>query len=323
MKKDKPRFLIAEPTSFSSVAIDLLSEVADVECRAIGQEEISAALSMYDGIWIRLGLCIRKVDLPVDMRCRWLVTATTGTDHILPEAMAAGLAVLSLRGRLEFLDTIHATAEHTLALLLALARRIPWAHGAVLSGRWDRDAFRGVELKGRTAGIIGCGRLGRRVAEYLLALGMHVVGYDPYVNSTVGIDMIRDPLMLLRQCDVVTVHVALTESTCGLVGREWFAAMKPGALFINTSRGTMVDELSLLECLQSGRLAGAAVDVLSGEPAVGIGHPLIRYATQRDNLIITPHIGGAVEGVMARCEEHMADVVCRTIEAEWAGVRCS
>lgn len=309
--------MIAEPADFSLDALRILSEVAQVECRALSQADVCEALASFDGLWIRLGLNIRASDIPSRPRCQMLVTATTGVDHVDAAALEkAGIALVSLRGRTDFLRTVSATAEHTVALLLALTRRVPWAFEAARAGRWDREAFRGHELQGKTAGIVGYGRLGRLVARLLTAFGMRVVAFDTRDGAaTDGVTRAPDLDSLLRESDIVSVHVDLNPTSERLFDRRRFAVMKFGTYFINTSRGAIVDEEALIAALNSGRLAGAAIDVLSGEPAIDDRHPLVRYAAQHANLLITPHIGGATFESMAKCEVYLAEVVRQELQA--------
>lgn len=302
------RLLIAEPDGFSPNALALLRQRWEVDCRPLTQAEVRAALSKYDAIWVRLHLQIRAAEIPGDLRCKYVLTATTGVDHLDVDALEArGVTVLSLRGQGDFLATISATAELTLGLILALVRKIPQAYADVCAGHWRRDLFRSCELQGRTAGIIGLGRLGRKVAVYLNALGMKVIYFDPFVQEGgSGATPVATLPGLLELADLVTVHVPLNEQTRHLLNSAAFAFMKPGAWFVNTSRGPVVDEQALLGALESGRLAGAAVDVLEGEPHITRDHPLLQYARAHHNLLITPHIGGAAMDAMARCETFLA-----------------
>ncbi len=309
------RILIAEPENFSIKALSKLQDIATVDCRDIDQREIRRALEEYDVIWVRLRLHIRREDFPKKLRCKFVVSATTGTDHLdLDGLQKCGVNVLCLREERDFLETIGVTAELTLGLILALVRRLPAAVNSVSQqGRWDRDAFRGVEIYGKTAGIIGLGRLGRKMSQFLKALGMKIVGWDPYAQPVPGVVPASSLNALLQESDVVTVHVPLNEETHGLFTADCFSAMQKGSFFINTSRGALVDEIALLESLQSGHLGGAAVDVLCGEPDIDANNPLVGYARAHDNLLITPHIGGAVAGVMGRCELHMASILIESL----------
>ncbi len=311
MSRPALRILIAEPENFSAEAVRTLSRVARVECRRLKQSEMRAAMERYDGIWLRLHLGVRKSDLPAKPRCRFVVTATTGVDHIdLAAAKRAGIRVMSLRGHDAFLKTVSATAELTVGLILGLLRQIPAASESVRRGEWKRDSFRGRELQGKTAGLVGYGRLGRKVAAYLKAFGMRVLAYDPYVR---GAALERSLESLLRKSDVVSVHVSLTPETERMFTAKRFAQMKRGAWFVNTSRGAVVDERALLAALKSGRLAGAALDVLRGEPGIDRKHALVRYAAANSSLLLTPHIGGATGESMAKCENYMARVVVSSL----------
>jgi D-3-phosphoglycerate dehydrogenase len=239
-----------------------------------------------------------------------VVSATTGLDHVDEQAARErGVAVLSLRGEAVFLRGVSATAEHAFALLLALERRIVPASRSVAAGRWERDPFRGRELRGRRLGIVGLGRLGRQVARFGLAFGMRVGATDPYAREWLeGVERHATLDALLPESDVLTLHVPLGDETRGLIGRRELARLPQGAALVNTSRGEVLDEAALVEALESGRLAGAALDVVQHErnDAQRRGSELFAYAAQHDNLLVTPHIGGATHESMARTELFMA-----------------
>jgi D-3-phosphoglycerate dehydrogenase / 2-oxoglutarate reductase len=177
------------------------------------------------------------------------------------------------------------------ALLMALARKLPQALKHVTQGGWTREEFPGVMLRGKTLGLIGCGRIGGWMARYARAFDMDVIGYDPFLTTFP--DTIRKATQaeVFAQSDFVSIHVHLSPETTGLVTKALIDSMKPGAFLINTSRGAIVDESALLAALESGRLGGAGLDVLEGEPDTA-DHPLVRYARTHDNLLITPHVGG-------------------------------
>ena len=290
----RPRILLAEPDRFSPRALAALTEWAEVESRRPVGDSLRAAFENYDIVWLRLGFRVTSETVRSPVRCRIVATAVTGLDHIdLDACNAAGITVVSLRGETEFLREIRATAELTIALALALLRRLPAACRSTLEGRWDRDQFQGRELYGKTVAIIGMGRLGRITAAYFKAFGMTVLGHDPYQEFPSNLAQAVGSLPeAVEQADLVSVHVNYHAATRHLINRGVFAAMKPGTVLINTSRGGVIDETALLEALRSGRLAGAALDVVDGEPHVGPDHPLILYAREHDNLLITPHIGG-------------------------------
>jgi D-3-phosphoglycerate dehydrogenase len=244
-------------------------------------------------------------------RLKIIVTPTTGLNHIdVEEARRRRIEVLSVRGETTFLEDVRATAEHTVALMLALLRHVPAAFAHVKSSGWNRDQFKGSELHEKTIGVIGYGRLGRIVARYLRAFDAHVLATDPNVDaSLVAPDVALVPLtQLLQEADLVTLHTNLCEKTRGLFGQAEFSTMKRGAWFINTSRGELVDESALLAALRSGQLGGAALDVLCEEHSDGMGNnPLVVYAREHDNLVITPHIGGCTTESMEKTELFLAE----------------
>ena len=298
----------------------MLRRVGKVVLNDLDRPRLLRAVAQADVLWIRLRHRIDAEVMDHAPRLKIIVSPTTGLNHIdLEEASRRGVRVLSLRGDTEFLKNVHATAEHAVGLLLALVRHVPEAKSHVISGGWIRDRFRGNELQGKTAGVVGYGRLGRIVARILLAFEMRVLASDPHVWTTdadPGVEIV--PLNeLLRESDIVSLHVNLYAETSGFFGASHFAQMKPGAWFINTARGELVDEAVLLEMLQTGRLSGAAVDVLSDERSTGMSsHPLVQYARQHENLIVTPHIGGCTVESMEKTELHMARKLCDTLSAK-------
>jgi D-3-phosphoglycerate dehydrogenase len=303
----RPTVLIAESQGFSEAALATLRSAAEVTLADLDRPGLLRAASQADVLWVRLRHRVDREVFESAERLRVLVTATTGLNHVdLAEAARRRVQVLSLCGEAEFLRDVRATAEHTVGLLLALLRQTPAAVEHVKQGGWDRDRFRGREAAGKTVGLVGYGRLGRLVGQYLAAMGARTVASDPYVQAA-DVEML--PLAdLLRTADVVSLHASLTAETQRFFGRAQFAAMKPGAWFINTARGELVDETALLEALESGKLAGAALDVLAGEDAAGMAHhPLVRHAREHPNVIVTPHIGGCTSESMEKTERYLAE----------------
>lgn len=313
----RPRLLIAEPEKFSPRAIAALTQWAEVEQRRPLKADLRAAFVESDIVWIRLGFRVTADTIRSPVRCRILATPVTGLDHIdLDACRQAGIQVVSLKGETEFLRDVRATAELTVALLLALVRRLPAATLSVLEGRWDRDSFQGRELFGKRAAIIGMGRLGRITAGYFKAFGMQVVGYDPYQQFPAELaQSVSDLTEAVAEADVVSVHVSYHAGTRHLINATVLQAMKSGAVLINTSRGGVIDEVALLDALRTGKLGGAALDVLESEPDIDRQHPLIAYARQNPNLIITPHIGGNTAESFEKTELFLADKVKKTWES--------
>ena len=288
-----------EPLRYDDTLMAELRAVSRVDTLDTGsRSEILHKLrsTPYDALFVRLG---HRIDREVYSACptiRFLVTPTTGLNHIdLDAAHEAGIQIISLHGQTDFLRTIPSTAEHTWGLLLALLRRLPAAYQSVLHSQWVREPFLGNELFGRTLGILGLGRLGTMVANYGLAFGMRVLAHDITPREQAGVRLVSLE-ELLHKADVLTLHLPLNHSTSGYLSAERISAMSPRTVVINTARGELVDEVALLDALQNGRIAGAALDVLSGDSVwtshVDPSHPLVRYAQTHDNLIITPHIGG-------------------------------
>jgi D-3-phosphoglycerate dehydrogenase len=292
----KPSILIAEPHGFTPEAYRVLQIAANVWCATITRNGMSEAMRHYDAIWVRLGHRITAATIPADCKCRLIATPCTGLDHIDVDACRArGIEVVSLKGETEFLSDVHATAEHTLALTLALLRKlVPAVNGA---GDWQRDRYCGRELYGKTVGIIGYGRIGKQVCRLFNAFGTHAFTSDCGAWDH-----------LLRASDVVTLHVPFNASTRHIMGANELALMKPTAVLINTSRGGVIDEKALADALENERIAGAALDVLDGEPP-DFNHPLLKLARTTDRVIVTPHIGGKTHESCEKTEVFLANKV--------------
>jgi len=307
--------LNAESLNYSDEARQVLQSIGDLDERQLDRAGLLACISDYDALIVRLGFQVDREMLDAATCLKAIVTATTGLDHIdTAYAARRGIEVLSLRGEIDFLRSIPATAEHTWALLLALIRRIPQAAAAVRAGAWDRDAWRGHDLHGRRLGILGLGRIGEKVACYGLAFGMAVAAFDPYRGDWLP-DVQRCSSLdeLLRQADVLSLHVPLNNETCYMIGARELALLPAGAVVINTARGAALDGIALVESLRRGHLAGAALDVIEDEldEDQRRNSPLLAYARQFDNLLITPHIGGATFESMACTESFMAQKLKR------------
>jgi D-3-phosphoglycerate dehydrogenase len=297
-------------------AMAALAPVADVVELPAGREGLLEAIGGFDAYFATLAVRADGKVLERAKRLRVIATPSTGLDHIdLAAAAERKIAILSLKDDTEFLDRITATAELAWGLLLATVRRLPWAFEAARRGEWARDRFRGRQLSGKTLGVLGYGRLGRMVARYGLAFRMRVLACDVRpVEPEAGVALV-DLDTLLRESDVLSVHVHLTEANRGLLGAKEFARMKTGAVLVNTSRGAIVDEPALLAALESGRLAGAGLDVICGEWDADLaGHPLIRYASAHENLVISPHIGGVTAESQRLAMAHTAEKLLHYLE---------
>jgi phosphoglycerate dehydrogenase-like enzyme/CMP-N-acetylneuraminic acid synthetase len=229
-------------------------------------------------------------------RLRAIATPSTGSTHIdLDYCRRRGIKVIALKGS-PVIDQVYASSEFSFALMLAVVRRLPQAADSARRGFWREveAQFRGIELSGKTLGLVGYGRIGRNLSRYARAMGMNIIAVDPNVSiADEGVEQVRSADELLPRADVVAICVHLDDSTRGMVTADWFARMKDGAYFLNTSRGEVVDEAAMLAALDSGRLAAAGVDVVSEEQQADLReHPVVRYAREHDNLVITPHMAG-------------------------------
>jgi D-3-phosphoglycerate dehydrogenase len=284
------------------------------EAEHIGAEEalVASALKRADGlIDASMRVKITGEMLRRAPNLRIISCATTGSDHIAKdEAASRGIEIRTLREDPELLRDLTPAAELSWALVLACARRLVPAVVHVRQGKWQREEFPGMMLRGRTLGLVGCGRIGQWMARYASAFGMRVIGCDPNLDPWPSTIERATLLEVAEQADVLSVHVHLSDATRGLISAEVFDRMKPGAIFINTSRGAVADEAALLKGLESGRLAAAGLDVLEGEPDIET-HPLFKYTQAHDNLLITPHCGGyspdAVRLVCRRAAEKVAE----------------
>lgn len=310
--------LNAEPLNYSEDAHALLNQLGTVVAKEMSRSQIIDELNAYDVLIVRLAHQIDREIMDAAPNLKVIVTATTGLDHIdLKYARSRGITVLSLQGETSFLRSITATAEHTWALLLGLLRQLVSASAAACSGNWDRDAFRGHELCGKRLGLIGLGRIGEMVARYGQAFGMDVGAYDPFINDWAEDVWQASALSdLLVRSDVLSLHVPLNAETTGMIGAPEMKSLPPGAVLINTSRGRLIDEAALLQALKSGRLAGAALDVIADERDADrrIDSPLLNFARKSKNLLITPHIGGATYESMAKTEVFMARKLVKFID---------
>ena len=200
------------------------------------------------------------------------------------------------------------TAELSFAMLLSLARKVPQAYASMVAGKWDRKQFSGVELAGKTLGVLGMGRIGSEVAKRALAFGMKVVGYDPFLTETralaLGIELAADQDEVYREADFITVHLPVTEQTRGILNAAAFAKMKPKVCIVNCARGEIIAENDLLAALDSGKVAGAALDVFAVEP-LPAEHPFRKHA----GIILTPHLGASTREAQEKCGVEVAEVI--------------
>ena len=303
----KLRILCMHETQPYPYVLDPLSDIADIVTEEPDQQALIEKISGYDAYMCALSVRVNAEVLANAERLKVVSTSSTGTDHIdLDLCAQKGITVLDNKKDIDLLKDITCTAELGWGLLLGVIRHIPWAYDAAKQGFWARDVFRGHQLNGMTYGVLGMGRLGTISAQYANAFRMRVLGCDVKQIDLPDVEQV-DLDTLLRESDVISIHVHLTEETRGMIGRNEFAKMKDGAILINTARGAILDETSLLEALQSGKLGGAGLDVIHGEWSKDLyHHPLIQYARAHDNLLIVPHLGGVTFESQATTMLHTA-----------------
>ncbi|OVE81652.1 hypothetical protein BVY03_03365 [bacterium K02(2017)] len=262
---------------------------------------------------VRLGLTLNKKILQQFPNIKCIGTMTTGLDHIdIAYCDERNIKVISLKGEVGFLKSIRATPELTWSLILSLMRNLTSAIDSTKNGNWSRQSFYGHDLKGKTIGIIGLGRVGQILARYAKAFDMTVLAFDQTEDAQLE-DVTRVDLeSLLKKSDIVSLHLSLTNQTREFIKSEHFELMKNSAIFINTARGGIVDESAFLKALKENKIRAAGIDVIDAEVSstgVTSKHPLIQYAAKNSNLIITPHIAGSTYESMESTANFIADKV--------------
>lgn len=301
--------LLNEPDGFPEEAVKRLAALGPVY-----RADMPYPAEAVTVVFVRLREKIGAAFLQRHPALRWVISPTTGVDHLdLAHFESRGVQVICLRGRTAFLDHIHATAEHTLALLLALVRRIPAAVQDVAAGAWNRYPYQGSELHGKTVLILGYGRIGRQVHTLYSAFGCRVLALD-VVPGRVPDALACTADTGLGQADIISVHVSLDSSTQGLVGAAMLDRLKPGALLVNTARGEIIDQAEVLARVADGRLGGAALDVLAGEPAPLDAATRARLVACGHRLLVTPHIAGFTAESLGVVENHVTDLLVQAIQ---------
>jgi D-3-phosphoglycerate dehydrogenase len=303
-----PRVLISDKLSPAAVAIFNERGVAADVKPGLDKDELARIIGDYDGLAIRSATKVTAKLLQQATRLKVVGRAGIGVDNVdIPAATAKGVIVMNT----PFGNSI-TTAEHAIAMMFALARQIPAADASTQAGKWEKNRFMGVEITGKVLGIIGCGNIGSIVAERGIGLRMRVIAYDPFLSPERALDLGVEKVDLddlLARSDVITLHTPMTAQTRNILSAENLAKTKPGVRIINCARGGLVDEQALRAALDSGHVAGAAIDVFAEEPATAspvFGHP---------NVVCTPHLGAstneAQENVALQVAEQMSDYLVR------------
>jgi len=273
--------------------------------KTMPEEELMKIIGEYDGLVVRSATKVTSNILKEAKKMRVVGRAGVGVDNIDVKASTKhGIMVMNTPGG----NTV-STAQLALSLLCSLARNIPAADMSVKEGKWDRKSFTGIEMSGKTLGIIGCGRIGQEVASCASAMGMEVIGYDPvmgaddFVRASIRIATLED---IYRRSDFITVHTPLTPETSNLLNEKTLAQCKPGVRIVNCARGGIIDESALLRMLESGQVGGAALDVFTSEPPKDHLRPLIAHP----NLVCTPHLGASTDEAQVNVARDIANQMC-------------
>ena len=305
-----PKVLISDALSPAAVAIfkERGIEVDFQPSLGKDKDKLAATIDGFDGLAIRSATKVTAKILEQAKSLKVIGRAGIGVDNVdIPAATARGIIVMNT----PFGNSI-TTAEHAITLMLSLARQIPEADASTRAGKWEKNKFLGVEIFGKTLGVIGCGNIGSIVADRALGMKMKVIAYDPYLSDeralNLGVEKVElDELM--RRADFITLHTPLTDKTRNIINAESLALTKKSVRLINCARGGLIDEAALFEALKSGRVAGAALDVFATEPATD--SPLFGL----HNVVCTPHLGAstteAQENVALQIAEQMSDYLIR------------
>ena len=300
------KILVCDPISPKGIA--LLQQRPEFEVvvlsKRLTEAELLPIVADAVAMVVRSETKVSKKVLEAAPKLRVVGRAGVGVDNVDVEAATQrGVVVMNTPAG----NTI-TTAELTFTMLLSLARKVPQAHGTMVAGKWDRKQFQGVELSGKTLGVLGMGRIGTEVAKRAIAFGMRVVGYDPFLTEArakaLGIELASELDVVYREADFITVHMPVTEQTKGMLNTAAFSKMKPGVRIVNCARGEIIVENDLIAALDSGKVAAAGLDVFIVEP-LAADHPFRKHP----NLILTPHLGASSEEAQEKCGIEVAEVI--------------
>jgi D-3-phosphoglycerate dehydrogenase len=291
--------------AIAEAGVDLLREHFDVDVDA--DSDLASIIGRYDGIVVRSATKLTAELIGLASNLKVIGRAGVGVDNVDVEAATRrGIVVANAPE-----STVVSAAEHTIGLLVALARNIPQAHAALKQGRWERKAYGGVELAGKTLGVLGFGRIGQQVARRAGGLGLRVVAYDPFVAADrfreLGVERLETVEEIYRAAEFLTLHLPLTTETRGSIDASAFAQMRDGVRLVNAARGELVDEDALVAAVESGKVAGAALDVFSKEPYDG---PLLEL----DTVVVTPHLAASTDEAQDRAGVIVAEQVAAALE---------
>ena len=304
------RILVTE--QLSEQGLELLRADFQVDVRTdLATGDLAAAIGGYDALIIRSATQVTADVLEAAPDLKVIARAGIGLDNVdVDAATRRGVMVVNAPQ-----SNVISAAEHTVALMLAQARNVPQAHAGLVAGAWERSKWEGVELAGKTIGLVGLGRVGTLVAQRAAGFGMRVIAFDPFVSADrakeLGVETMPTLEALLVQADFVTVHLPRSRETEGLLGEKELGMMKPGARLVNTARGGIVDERALAKAVESGHLGGAALDVFAEEPTTE--SPLFGLA----NVVVTPHLGASTREAQDKAGTTVAEMVRLALKGEF------
>jgi len=304
------KILVADP--IAQDGIDILKRGADVDVRTgLSSDELISVIGEYDALVVRSETKVTPEVFAAAKKLRAVGRAGVGVDNIdLTAATERGVIVVNAP-----LGNTISAAEHTVALMLALARHVPEADASLRGGAWQRAKFVGVELRGKTLGVVGLGQVGSEVARRGKGLDMQVVAHDPFVSperaNMLGVELAESLDDVLAQADFLTLHTVLTAQTKHLIGEAQLAKMKPSARLVNTARGDLIDIPALLRAIDEGRIAGAALDVFPEEPP-----DMAAQVLHHDRIIITPHLGASTAEAQERVAVDVAHQIVAILRGE-------
>src|SRR5256714_5161819 len=300
------KVLVCDPISQKGIA--LLQQRPEFEVvvlpKRLSEAELLPVVKDAVAMVVRSETKVTRKVIEVARSLRVVGRAGVGVDNVdVPAATEHGVVVMNTPGG----NTL-STAELSFAMLLSLARKVPQASASMTSGKWDRKQFQGVELAGKTLGVLGLGRIGSEVAKRAVAFGMKVLGYDPFLAESraraLGIELELDLDEVYRCADFITVHMPVTDQTRGMLNAAAFARMKPKVCIVNCARGEIIEEKDLLAALESGKVAAAALDVFAEEP-LPADHPFRKHP----NIVLTPHLGASTREAQEKCGIEVAEVI--------------
>jgi D-3-phosphoglycerate dehydrogenase len=304
------KVLVADP--LAPAGVETLATEHDVDVLTdLSKDELVRVIGTYDALVVRSQTQVDADVIAAGRRLKVIARAGVGLDNVdVDAATRSGIIVCNAPQ-----SNVVSAAEHTVALLLALARNVPQSHGALVAGRWERSRWTGVELYGKTLGVLGLGRIGALVTERLQAFGMEVIAYDPFISperaARLDVELLPSVEAVLGRADVVTIHLPRTPDTANLLDASRMALMKPRALLLNVARGGLVDEAALAEALRAGHLGGAALDVFAREPLTE--SPLFGLP----NVVVTPHLGASTSEAQDKAGTQVAEYVNLALAGEF------